>query len=69
MSEEIPEKVLLFKKIIGECYRLYKGPKSDIGDWIYSHKKNSDIELLNLANDCLYRITKGISIKRKDDFI
>ena len=69
MSEEIPIEVSQFREITAECRKLYKGEKSDIGDWIYSHKKTSNIELLNLAKDCLYRIKKGISIKRKDDFI
>jgi hypothetical protein len=62
-----PQYLIEFDDIIKKCRDLYKGKESDIGSWIYSQKRNHTYEDLNrVAKECLWRIEKGISIKRSD---
>jgi len=62
-----PDYLIEFDSIISECRKLYKGSESDIGSWIYRQKRDNDTTDLNrVAKDCLWRIQKGISIKRSD---
>jgi hypothetical protein len=62
-----PQYLIEFDEIIKKCRDLYKGKEIDIGSWIYRQKRNHTYEDLNrVAKECLWRIEKGISIKRSD---
>ena len=62
-----PDYLVEFDNIINKCRKLYKGKESDIGSWIYRQpRNNSTYDLNRVANECLWRIEKGISIKRMD---
>jgi hypothetical protein len=64
---EKPEYLIQFDEIINKCRKLYKGKESDIGSWIYRQpRNNSTYDLNRVANECLWRIEKGISISREE---
>ena len=53
-----------FDAAIAAAREEYLGRESDIGNWIYSQQGSSNPEkLADIAENCLYRIRKGISIE------
>jgi hypothetical protein len=53
-----------FNQILANCRSEYIGPESDIGNWIYSQpRKNNYDDLNRVANACLFKIRRGLSIK------
>jgi hypothetical protein len=53
-----------FDMALKEIRAIYDGPESDIGNWIYSHKGTNDpVRLAEVAEECLYRIRRGVAIK------
>jgi hypothetical protein len=61
-----PKYLIEFDKALNECRELYKGPESDIGNFIYRDKANNKFwGPTHSAKECLYRIKRGIAIKRE----
>lgn len=61
-----PKYLIEFDKALKECRDLYKGPESDIGNFIYRDKTRDQYwGLTHAARECLYRIKRGIAIKKE----
>ena len=59
-----PEYLKRFDAAIGAARAEYLGPETDIGGFIYSQPGSNDpTRLAEIAENCLYRIRRGISIK------
>lgn len=59
-----PSYLTRFDAAIAAAREEYLGKESDIGNWIYSQPgANNPEKLADIAESCLYRIRKGISIK------
>ena len=61
-----PDYLVKFDEAVAKCRRLYKGPESDIGNWIYKQPRwNDQWGLTKIAQECARRIERGIAIKSK----